>query len=90
MNIPKLTCAPEPPPICSVVDGQWLCLAPPVRCVASCADPANDPTCTVVCCAAFAPAPVPTLSAGALGLTVLLVAVLALIVQPRRLPEFEG
>lgn len=80
---PKLTCAPEPPPICSVVNGVTVCLAPPVRCVGTC-NPAG--VCTSLCCAAFAPdaTPVPTLGGGMLALVVVLVAVVGFFVRANR------
>ena len=52
MNYPKLTCAPDPPPTCSTVNGVTTCLGPPIKCQAFCVEPG---VCTVTCCAAFAP-----------------------------------
>lgn len=76
MNTRKLTCAPEPPPICSVVDGVTVCVAPPIRCVVVCDNPGP---CVVTCCAAFMadPVAVPTTHATTLALMVLAVLLIA-------------
>ena len=68
--ISKLTCAPSPPPICSIVNGTEVCLAPPLQCIQSC----SGDVCTVTCCAAFAPAPVPVSGPVMVGLMVAAVA----------------
>lgn len=84
-NTRKLTCAPEPAPSCFIVDGQQVCLAAPVRCVATCDGAANQGACVIVCCAAFAPEPVPALHAVPLAVTVVLVAMLAIWARGRGL-----
>ena len=74
MTYPKLTCAPDPPPFCSVINGTEVCLAPPIRCVETCTAPG---VCTVTCCAAFAPAPVPVGGPVMVGLMVATIAIVA-------------
>ena len=74
MTYPKLTCAPGPPPFCSIVNGTEVCLAPPIRCVETCTAPG---ACTVTCCAAFAPAPVPVGGPAMVGLMVATIALAA-------------
>jgi len=76
----KLTCAPDPPPICTPQG----CMAPPIKCIATCDDPVNNGECVIVCCAAFGPEPVPTLSALGLGATVVLIAIVGLILHRNR------
>ena len=75
--ISELTCAPSPPPICSIVNGTEVCLAPPLQCVQSC----SGDVCTVTCCAAFAPAPVPASS----PVMLLLMATVVVIAAYRRI-----
>jgi hypothetical protein len=72
MNYPKLTCAPDPPPTCSTVNGVTTCLGPPIKCQAFCVEPG---VCTVTCCAAFAPAPVPVGGPVMVGLMVATIAI---------------
>lgn len=86
MTHPKLTCAPDPPPFCAVINGTEVCLAPPIRCVETCTAPG---VCTVTCCAAFAPAPVPVGGPVMVGLMVATIALAAWCWMRKRLPTTQ-
>lgn len=83
MNYPKLTCAPDPPPVCTTSAAAITCLAPPIKCIAVCDSAVNGGACVTTCCAVFAntgqtaPEAVPISEAKMIGLTAIIVALAA-------------